>query len=369
MPRTLIVTNDFPPRVGGIESFVAEVVELLDRDVVVYTSASAGAAHFDRSLDYEVVRGPRVLLPTAAATRTARRVLARSGATRVLFGAAAPLGLMAAALRSAGAERIVALSHGHETWWATLPGSRRALARLAEDVDHLSTISDFTTARIGPVLSPSARARMIRLAPPVDPAVFRPSPAQRSARPRVVAVGRLVRQKGHDTLLRAWRLLLDEWPRTAAAPELVVLGEGPQRARLEGLRDRLRLSGVLLPGAVGRAEVVSQLQQAHVFALPMRTRFAGLNPEGLGLAAIEAAACGLPVVVGRSGGAPETVRDGVTGMVVEPGDVRQLADVLGRLLGDPALARSMGEAGRRFVSATFGVESARTVLWDALDLT
>jgi phosphatidylinositol alpha-1,6-mannosyltransferase len=369
VPRTLIVTNDFPPLVGGIESFVAVVVELLDHDVLVYTSASPGAARLDRSLDYEVVRGPRVLLPTAATTRAAGQLLATRGATRVLFGAAAPLGLMATALRRAGADRIVALSHGHETWWATLPGSRRALARLADDVDHLSTISDFTASRIAPVLSASARAQMIRLAPPVNPAVFCPSPSSRAARPRVVAVGRLVRQKGHDTLLRAWRLLLDDWPRTAADPELVVLGDGPQRARLERLRDRLRLSGVLLPGAVGRAEVVSQLQQAHVFALPMRTRFAGLNPEGLGLAAIEAAACGLPVVVGRSGGAPETVRDGVTGTVVEPGDVRQLADVLGRLLADPVRARSMGEAGRRYVSATFGIEGARRVLREALDLT
>jgi phosphatidyl-myo-inositol dimannoside synthase len=114
--------------------------------------------------------------------------------------------------------------------------------------------------------------------------------------------------------------------------------------------------------------VVVELQRSDIFALPMRTRLAGLNPEGLGLAALEAAACGLPVVVGRSGGAPETVRPGETGFVVDPHDPAALADRLLGLLADPAAARAMGAAGRRLVLDRFGLDQARRTLRTALDL-
>jgi phosphatidyl-myo-inositol dimannoside synthase len=117
-----------------------------------------------------------------------------------------------------------------------------------------------------------------------------------------------------------------------------------------------------------RAGVIVQLQQASVFALPVRTRWAGLNAEGLGLAALEAAACGLPVIVGRSGGAPETVRDGDTGFVVQSDDHQLLAERLSLLLANPALALQMGSRGRRYVSAHFSMESARARLREALDL-
>ena len=369
MPTTLIITNDFPPRTGGIESFVADVVTLLDSDVAVYTSSTPGSARSDRMLGIEVVRGGPVLLPTPAATRRAVDLLRSSGATRVLFGAAAPLGLMARSLRRAGAMRIVALSHGHETWWAALPGSRSLLRRLADDVDHLGTISRYTESRIAPALSPAARSRLIRLAPPVDGSLFQPLvPAPARRRPRVVSVGRLVRQKGFDSLLRAWRWVLEDWP-AAPLPELVLLGDGPRRRSLAAMVDDLNLgSTVTMAGAMSRSAVVGELQRADVFALLMRTRLAGLYPEGLGLAAIEAAACGLPVVIGDSGGAPETVQPGRTGFVVDPRDERAVAAHLGRLLRDPDLARSMGARGRAFVTDAFGAHRARRVLRTALGL-
>ena len=369
MPTTLIITNDFPPRLGGIESFVSDLVDLLDGDVVVYTSSAPGSQAWDEQRGVDVVRGGRVLLPTSAVTRRAVQILRDSGATRVLFGAAAPLGLMAGSLRRAGAERLVALSHGHEIWWATLPGSRALLRRLADDVDHLTTISDYAADRIGPALSPAAQSRMIRLAPPVDTAVFRPNPGPaRSAAPRVVSVGRLVRQKGFDALLAAWRLLLDGWT-GPVRPELRVIGDGPRRRHLEARITDLHLrSSVTLLGARPRVEVVSELQSADAFALLVRTRLAGLNPEGLGLAALEASACGLPVVVGDSGGAPETVLPGRTGYLVDPADPHRVAAHLLELLTTPLLGSSLGREGRRFVTARFGRERARRTVRAALGL-
>ena len=377
---TLVVTNDFPPRIGGIESFVALACHLLDDDVAVLTSAAPGSAYGDVAAGYPVERLPGPLLPTPAVGRAAVDLLQRSGADRVLFGAAAPLALLAPTLRAAGADRIVALTHGHETWWATLPGSRTLLRRIGDEVDVLTTISDFVTARIASALSPAGSAKLIRLPPPVDLDVFRPSPgpptsgarttsAVDSGTKRVVGVGRMVRRKGFDTLLDAWGLVNRASPAAGGhGPELVLVGDGPERSSLERQVRRSRLGRVTFTGAMDQAGVLTQLHRADVFALPIRTRLGGLDSEGLGLAALEASACGLPVVVGRSGGAPETVLPGRTGYVVDPDDPYELAVRLGDLLADPEHARALGAAGRAFVAERYGADQARRVLRTALGL-
>ena len=370
MPPTLIITNDFPPRIGGIESFVSDVCALLDHDVLVYASGSPEAKATDRERPFPVIREGALLLPTPRVAARAAGLLRAVGATRVIFGAAAPLGLLAPTLRSAGARQIVGLTHGHETWWARVPAARQLLRRIGESCDHLTTISGFTERIIATALSPSARSRLLRLAPPVDPGRFRPpeAVAARSAG-RCIAVARLIRRKGMATLLRAWRAVIDQAAPSGGTRELVVIGDGPQRPRLERSIHDLELSDhVRLMGALPRAAVIGELQRADVFALPVRTLLAGLNPEGLGLAAVEAAACGLPVIVGHSGGAPETVRDCDTGFVVPSLDHQLLAERLSLLLDNPSLALQMGSRGRRYVSTHFGMESARAKLRAALDL-
>ena len=370
MPSTLIITNDFPPWVGGIESFVSDICDLLDYDVVVYTSGVPGAAASDRERPFPVIRDGPLLLPTPRVATRAASLLRATGATRVIFGAAAPLGLLGPVLRRAGARRIVGLTHGHETWWARLPAVRQLLRRIGDSCDHLTTISSYTERRIASALTPSARRRLLRLAPPVDTERFRPpqAAAQRSAA-RCIAVARLIPQKGLCTLLRAWRIVIDRAARSHLAPELTIVGDGPQRGLLERTVQELELSkSTRIIGALPRTGVIAQLQQAGVFALPVRTRWAGLNPEGLGLAALEAAACGLPVIVGHSGGAPETVREADTGFLIPSGDHRLLAERLSLLLENPSLAQQMGSRGRHYVSAHFSMDSARARLREALEL-
>jgi phosphatidyl-myo-inositol dimannoside synthase len=370
VPRTLVVTNDFPPRIGGIESFVSDVCALLDHDVVVYTSGPPGASVTDAERGYPVIRGGTLLLPTPRVAAEVTDLVLRYGMTRVVFGAAAPLGLLAPRLRLAGVRRIIGLTHGHETWWAALPAARMLLHQIGEACDHLTVVSDYTERRISTALSPRACARLLRLPAPVDTTMFRPGPPRNDGgAARTVAVGRFVAQKGFPTLLRAWRLVVERMSGRGPVPELSLVGDGPQRRRLEQLVRTLGLTGsVRLTGALPRTGVVTELQRSHAFALPVRTRLAGLNPEGLGLAAVEAAACGLPVVVGRSGGAPETVQDGQTGFVVPPADHRALAARLFELLADPARSRAMGEAGRQLVLERFSADRARGTLRAALDL-
>jgi phosphatidylinositol alpha-1,6-mannosyltransferase len=326
--RVLVVTNDFPPRRGGIESFVMALCERLPaEDVVVYTASMPGDRDHDAALPFPVHRDPSsVLLPGPAVARQAATVLRRHDCDRVVFGAAAPLGLLAPSLRAAGARRLVALTHGHEVWWATLPGSRQALRRIGEHVDVTTYVSEWCRARIAPALSPAAAGRMRRLSPGVDPVRFHPGAggAQlrarlgiRPASPVVVCTSRLVRRKGQDRLLRAWPEVL----RAAPDAVLILVGDGPDRHRLRRLARALAVEGsVLMPGSVPWQDVPAWTDAGDVLAAPSRTRRRGLEPEAWGIVSLEGQACGLPVVVGRSGGAPETLVGAARGRVVEGDD-------------------------------------------------
>ena len=310
MTRTLFVTNDFPPRRGGIETFVKQLCDRLPPDqVVVHTSSMAGSAGLDRSLPFPVVRDPaRVLLPTRAVGERVATTLRDQGCDRVVFGAAAPLGLLAPVLRAAGAEHLTAVTHGHEVWWASVPGTRRLLRRIGDTVDEVTYVSDYCRERIAPALSAEAADRMVRLSPTVDHDRFRPGRGGAEVRRRhaiepgalvVVSVARLVRRKGQDTLLRIWPEVQERFPGTV----LLIVGDGPQRRRLERMAARRSLEEVVrFTGSVPWEEVPAHLDAGDVFAMPCRDRLLGLEVEAFGIVFLEAAAAGLPIVAGRSGG-------------------------------------------------------------------
>lgn len=362
--RTLIVTNDFPPRPGGIQAYVhALAVRQPAGEVVGYAPAWPGAAAYDASLPFPVVRHPgRLLLPVPDVLRRVRAVARAEACDRVWFGAAAPLGLLAGPLRAAGAERVVASTHGHEAGWAVLPGARQLLRRIGTAVDAVTYLTDYTRRPIAAALGPAAD-RLVRLPPGVDTAVFRPGLDRAGVRARygltdrpvVVCVSRLVARKGQDMLVRALATLCPEIPGLA----LLLVGDGPDRARLARLaRDHGVAREVVLTGAVPWAELPSYYAAGDVFAMPCRTRRGGLDVEGLGMVYLEASAVGLPVVAGRSGGAPEAVQPGTTGELVDGRDPASVTGELRRLLLDPARARAMGEAGRAWVE--------REWRWDVL---
>ena len=358
MNRTLVVTNDFPPRPGGIQSFVQGLLAGLPADrLVVYASRWRGWEAFDAAAPFLVVReDTEVLLPTPAVARRAREIARAEGATAVLFGAAAPLGLLGPGLRRAGVERLVALTHGHEAGWAQLPGARHVLRRIGDGVDVVTYLGEYTRRRIAAALSPAAAARMVALAPGVDGAVFRPGAggeAVRQAyglgeRPVVVCVSRLMPRKGQDTLVRAWPRVLARVPEAA----LLLVGGGPYRATLERLVDDAGLRrSVRLTGSVPARDLPAHYDAGDVFAMPCRTRRGGLDVEGLGIVYLEASASGLPVVAGRSGGAPDAVVAGQTGYVVDGWHAGEVADRVSGLLTDPAAAQAMGQRGRAWVTS------------------
>jgi phosphatidyl-myo-inositol dimannoside synthase len=356
MPRVLIVTNDFPPRAGGIQSFVhALAVRLPEGSVTVYAPAWEGAAAFDAAQPFPVERHPTsLMLPVPSVARRAARLLGRDGCDTVLFGAAAPLGLLAPSLRRAGARRLVAITHGHEAGWAALPGARSLLRRIGDSVDTVTYLGEYTRARLARALSPEAVARMTRLAPGVDSEAFRPGAGGAAvrdrlglaSRPVVICVSRLVPRKGQDTLIRAWPVV------QATVPDAVLLlvGGGPYAGRLRRLAHGLGVAGsVIFTGPVPWLELPACYDAGDVFAMPCRTRRHGLDVEGLGIVYLEASATGLPVIGGDSGNAPDAIRAGETGYVVSGRSPAEVAGRLVHLLTDPAGAGAMGEKGMAWI--------------------
>ena len=357
MRRTLIVTNDFPPRRGGIQSFVHELALRLDPDrLTVYAPKWDGDAAFDAAAPFEVVRHPTSLMIGGPGVRRRAASLARSRkAEVVVFGASAPLGLITPVLRKAGVRRAIAITHGHEAGWAALPVARQLLRRIGDETDVVTYLGEYFRVRLATALSPAATARTTQLHPGVDPAAFRPDPVARAAvrqryglgdRPVVICVSRLVPRKGQDTLLRAWPAVLGQVPDAA----LLIVSGGPYAKTLRRLAEQTGVvSSVTFTGPVPQTELPAHYAAGDVFSMPCRTRRGGLDVEGLGIVYLEASAAGLPVVGGDSGGAPDAILEGETGYVVGGRDVAALSGHLIALLSDPAGAKAMGEKGRAWV--------------------
>jgi phosphatidylinositol alpha-1,6-mannosyltransferase len=282
-----------------------------------------------------------------------RRLIASHDVDTVWFGAAAPLALLAPLARDAGASRVIASTHGHEVGWSMLPLARTALRRIGNDTDVVTFISRYTRDRFASAFGP--RAALERLSPGVDTDRFEPDSVARAElraryrlgeRPVIVCLSRLVPRKGQDMLIRALPAIRQRIDGAA----LVIVGGGPYRTTLHQLAHQFGVAEhVVFTDGVPGDELPAHHAMADVFAMPCRTRGAGLDVEGLGIVYLEASASGVPVVAGRSGGAPESVIDGETGLVVDGGDVGAIAVAVGDLLADPDRATQMGAAGRRWV--------------------
>lgn len=351
MPRILLVTNDFPPAIGGIQSYLRDFVATLPADEVIVFAATPDAEdcrRFDASVPYKVVRWPqKLLLPTRGTIRMMQDLIRTNGIDTVWFGAAAPMGFMARAARAAGARRIIASTHGHEVGWSMVPGARRSLRGIGKQADVITYIAEYTLARLKPAFGPGPE--WVHLPSGVDIDLFHPT-ADKAAdkayfgldpeRPAVVCVSRYVPRKGQDQLLRVMPKLAKKHP----GVQLLLVGRGMYEKTLR------EMAAIYFPEAVfyeaaGADELNRALGAADVFAMPARTRGRGLDLEGLGIVYLEAQSAGVPVIAGDSGGAPEAVTP-ESAIVVNGGSQEQLLDALDTVLSDAALRERMGAAGR-----------------------
>jgi phosphatidylinositol alpha-1,6-mannosyltransferase len=357
--KILCITNDFGPRAGGIETFVIGLIERLPRSrVIVYTSAQDNSEHYDRrwleEYGVEVVRDKaKILLPTPGVAYCVKAIVRERKISTVFFGAAAPLGLLSRTLRKTGVTHIVALTHGHEVWWSKVWPFTLAMKSISRHVSHLTYLGEFTKSAISRSIKREAAAHMVKIAPGIDTDHFSPQDASQlrselglSEKKVIVSVGRLVHRKGQDVLIEAMPAIIKEVPEA----HILMIGEGPYRGYLEnrvkalGLQERITFIG-----RIQYADLPRHICAGDLFVMPSRSRLAGLEVEGLGIVYLEASACGLPVIAGDSGGAPDAVLEGETGLVVDGTSKADVAAAVIELLQDANRSKAMGIRGRQWI--------------------
>jgi phosphatidylinositol alpha-1,6-mannosyltransferase len=355
----LFVTNDFGPRAGGIETFIIGLIERRPfGQTIVYTSWQDNAASYDAEwrskFGVEVIRDrSKILLPTPRVALALRKIIRTRGITTAAFGAAAPLGLLSASMKRAGVKRSVALTHGHEVWWAKVFPFNFLLRRIGSTVDVLTYLGEFTQSAISKALSSNAQRAMVKIAPGIDTDHFFPTDASILRRSLgledkkvIVSVGRLVHRKGQDYLIQSMPLILHQVPNA----HLLLVGQGPYLEHLQKLVKEHGLeNSVTFIGRVDYKELPQYLCVGDIFAMPSRSRLMGLEVEGLGIVYLEASSCGLPVLAGNSGGAPDAVKQNETGLVVSGTDEKQIASAAIELLNNSDSSKKMGLAGRQWI--------------------
>jgi phosphatidylinositol alpha-1,6-mannosyltransferase len=375
MNKLLVITNDFPPRTGGIQNFLHNLLAGFDpNQVVVFCSNYQRSKEFDLEQNYKVIRiNSKILLPTKKRTKQAIKIAKEFGCDRVLFGASAPLGLMTAALKRAGIKKVVALTHGHEAGWAGVPILNQLLRKSLKNLDVVTYLGDYTKNKIAPFISPTTK--FIRLTPGVDTNVFHPRTQdkknellaryQLSGKQVVFCVSRLMPRKGQDHLIEIWPKLLQRNPNA----HLVLSGGGSYKRKLiKKIKNRNLQNNVTFLGRMKQAELADHYGMSSIFAMPSRMRFFGLDVEGLGMVYLEAAACAIVTIGGGAGGVPDALLDETTGFLIRPNDKRQLINRLDFLLQNPQVARQMGEAGRDWVVLNWQWATRQAVLRESLEL-
>jgi phosphatidyl-myo-inositol dimannoside synthase len=374
--RHLLVTNDFPPKVGGIQNYLWDLWQRLDPAsyVVLTANSDPGAADFDRIQADRGVRIERVpestlFVPTPGALAAVRRCVDQYDIDLVLMDPALPLGLLGRRLPVP----YGVILHGAEvTIPGRLSGLRHALARVLEGAALVVSAGRYPATE-GRRAAPRMSAPVVEIPPPVDSSAIVPlvGPERAAVRarlglptdgPLVVSVSRLVPRKGMDVLIEAAARLAPSYP------DLVVAVAGAGR-ELETLRRQAARGPVTVAvlGRVSDEDRAGLLAAGDVFVMACRNRWFGLEQEGFGIVFLEAAAAGVPQIAGDSGGASEAVLDGVTGLVVHrPEDPGALAEALRTLLADPELRRRMGEAARARAGDTFAPDALASRLADAL---
>jgi phosphatidylinositol alpha-1,6-mannosyltransferase len=364
----LFVTNDFGPRAGGIETFVIGLIERRPfGTTIVYTSSQDGSESYDQQwkekYGVEVIRDrAKILLPTPRVARNLARIIKAEKITVAAFGAAAPLALLSASIKRAGVIKSIALTHGHEVWWAKVFPFNLAMKRIGSTVDSLTYLGDFTRNEISQSLTKKAIGQMVKIAPGIDVDHFSPQDSTQlrkhlglEHKKVIVSVGRLVHRKGQDRLIESMPKILEKIPDA----HLLMVGQGPYLEHLAKLVAINKLSEhVSFIGRIQYAELPKYICAGDLFAMPSRSRLAGLEVEGLGIVYLEASACGLPVVAGASGGAPDAVVEGVTGLVVDGNNLDEIAEAIVSLLKDPQTAERMGSAGRQWI-----IDNWRWEIW------
>lgn len=356
--RLLEITNDFPPQIGGIENYTYSLVSRWPGEAVVLTRRTPGSDTFDPGLPFEVVRmGARTLLPLPALFRRARDLVRDRGIDAVHFSGPFPLPLIGPRLlRETGVPYAVSVHGGEFVLTSTIPVVRTLMRRALSGAAVMLAESQLAAAHARAFLGETAAIEHVPAG--VDPSRFDDNPgpaiAFEAGAKVILFAGRLIERKGAANLIRALPRILERHP----SAHLLIAGGGPDRLKLEKIAGAVAAGRVTFAGPVAWDEMPRYFAAADVFAMPTRTRFRGLETEGLPLVLLEAAAATLPIVAGDAGSVRDFIEDETTGLLIEGADPGEIAAAINRLLDDPEEAAAMGKRARMLVESDF--------TWDAV---
>ncbi len=369
--RHLLVTNDYPPKVGGIQSYLWEIYRRLPQDkVVVYTTPHPDAKAFDESQTHKIIRSKqRVLLPTRSIANQIRSVVEAENIDFIMYDPAVPIGIIGSKI---GIPYGVILHGAEVTIPGRIPIARTLISRVLRDAKLVVTAGDYSTKEA--IRAAKQDLPIVVIPPGVDVDRFKPLDEQSRINARrdfgfedkdevILTLSRLVPRKGMDVLIAAIAELSQARPNI----HLLIAGTGRDLHRLKALAGSSNAPVTFL-GYIPDEEVSELYGMADIFGMVCRVRWGGLEQEGFGIVFLEAAACGVPQIAGRSGGADEAVLEGETGLIVDnPSDPNAVTEALRLLLEDPVNMEEMARKSRARAEEKFSYDYLALKYWEALE--
>jgi phosphatidylinositol alpha-1,6-mannosyltransferase len=352
--KILLITQDFPPMVGGIATFLHNIADGLcqrGHQVTVLAKTTPGQQDHDEPARYSVQRYalPAHLSSLSMACQVWRHSSSRRADVILLGHVMSTLGLATLLVSRVVRAPYAVLCHGGDLGLARLS---RLDAHAVQAVVARAALLLANSRHTRRVLEATgyAGAPVVVLNPGVDTQLFRPGHDSTSIRSKyglddervILSVGRLVARKNYATVLEALPAVIKQMPDL----RYVMVGHGPEE---DSLRRRVAQLGleryVIFAQRVATTDLPKYYCASDLLVMPSRVD--GDGCEGFGIVFAEAAACGKPVVGGRSGGISDAVVDGVTGLLVDPDNIDEVAEAILKLLNDKHLAQRLGRAGRK----------------------
>lgn len=363
MPTRLLITLAFPPDMGGMQSFAYQrCLHASANHIVVLAPQTDGGQAFDQRQPVRICRWSATLQNVLGIKRVLQFVFPLLYALRlhrqerfdvIECWQPLPFGLIGLVFKAFYGVPYIVWSHGNDlSRPLRYPFGREFLEWAMTGAQLVVANSENTKQALLALGIPCNKIRVLnppvntqRFRPDIDPSVVAEKHDLEDKRV-ILTVARLVRVKGIDMVIKALPRVLEAVPNAV----YLIVGDGPLRAELEQLAEALRVRDkVLFAGAVDYLsdDLPRYYRACDVFVMVSRRLSQGRELERFGMAYLEAGACGKPVVAGRGGGVEEAVEDGVTGLLVDPLDVNEIARAIVRVLEDEELARRLGENGRK----------------------
>ncbi len=377
MKSLLISRVYFPPKTGGIAEIMGAVASTLGPDrVCCLTGVAANGGSFANALGPRVYRRPRAFaraksVQAVAWGMTISEIIIRERPQVVQLGTAYE-GYLGLWLRKWLKLPYVIYAFGNEILDVMQPNDWEKPRLALKQADRVLACSQFTADLVRKVGVDADRIEVVY--PGCDVDRFRPLPPRPDLQEKLLAsrrkgrviltVGNLVARKGHDMVIRA----LPQVCRKVPDATYLVVGDGPHRSQLEKLTVEMRVQDrVIFAGEIVNADLSPIYALCDVFVMPSRDQSEQCDVEGFGVVFLEASSCGKPIIGGRSGGIPEAVADGVTGLLVDPHDPQDIANAITRLLVDLDLSARLGQQGRLRVARDFTWERVGTQVQGILE--